>query len=52
MDASYKKKLKLIRDDQCGSPFYDRDRDKMIFQKVLILVVAILSAIYLSNFFN
>jgi len=51
MNASYKKKLKLIQDEQLGNPFYEKDRDKMVFQKILIIMVAIFSIIYLSKLF-
>jgi hypothetical protein len=47
MDASYKKKLKIIRDEQFGNSY---EKDKIVFPKIFVLIITILSILYLSNF--
>ena len=49
MELSYKDKLRLVRDEQFGSLFEERESIKSLFQKGLLGTVIIFMIIYLSK---
>ena len=49
MELSYKDKLHLVRDEQFGSSFGERDSIKSFFQKGLLGTIVISIIIYLSK---
>jgi len=49
MELSYKNKLRLVRDEQFGSSFEEKENLKSILQKGLFFLTFVFSIIYLSK---
>lgn len=49
MELSYKDKLRLVSDEQFGTPFEEKDNIKSIFQKGLLVTIVIFIIMYLSK---
>ena len=49
MELSYKNKLRLVRDEQFGSSFEEKENLKSILQKGLFFLTFVFSIAYLSK---
>ena len=49
MEISYKDKLCLVRDEQFGNPFQEKESIKSFFQKGLLIIMIIFIIIYISK---